>query len=246
MMRIRGSCTTHLDKKNKNPKILAIIISQAKKLRKIMITFMATSLAKKIFTNFTLHSVGKQNQINIVGRQSLIKTVTFMEQNQEQETQKASNNIKAENSRKQSMINVTHTPAGTLSSNKSKNLAGVRRSKSITAGCLVASSSNKQENSSRIGTDSSKIDTNTSLTLNGELSARLNTKSMSQGSKVISTHKTEGTLKRTLMSHGTHFSRISNLRCLTYKTSASSEINTKMTRIMRVQNSFLIVKHMSQ
>jgi hypothetical protein len=238
------------DKKNKSLRALATTTNLAKRLRTRVITFTVTSQVKKIFTNSTLHSVGKQNQVKITEEQSLTRIVTFMEQNQEQKTQKASKNVRAATSKKQSMINVIHTPAGTLSSNKSKSLAGVRQSRSTTVRGLVASNSNRQvnrqTNSSRIGIDSSKIDINTSLMPNGGLSARLNTKSTSQGSRVTSTHKTEGTLRRTLTSHGTHFSRISNPKCLTYKTLASLEKNTKTTRIMRARNFFLTVKLMSQ
>jgi hypothetical protein len=245
-MRIKEN-STMLQDKLKSPKALAITTNLA--IRPAMITFTVTSQVKKIFTNSTLHSAGK-SQMKKNGVQSLTVIVTFMEQNQALKTPKVSSSnsvVRAANRRRQIMINVTRTRAGTQSSNMNRKRlgAGVRPSKSTTRGCLEDT---RQQvlNQSLIGTNSRIIDTKSQLMLKGGLSAKLNTKSTSQASRATSTHRIEVTLRRTLMSHGMHFSGILKLKCLTYRTLASSENNIKTTAIMRAQNGFSTLKHMSQ
>ena len=237
-----------LKDKLKSPKTLATTTNLARRLA--MITFTVTSQVKKISTNSTLHSVEKQSQMKKNGVQSLTGIVTFMEQNQASKTLKviSSNSVvRVANSRRQIMINVTRTQAGIQSNNMNRKrlVAGVRQSKSTTRGCLE-DTRQRVLNRSLIGTNSKIIDTKSRLMQKGGLSVRLNTKSTSQASRAISTHRIEGTLRRTLMNHGMHFSGTLKLKCLTYRTLASSENNIKMTAIMRAQNGFSTVKHMSR
>ncbi len=237
-----------LKDKLKSPKALATTTNPARRLA--MITFMVTSQVKKISTNSTLHSVVKQSQMKKNGVQSLTGIVTFMEQSQASKTLKVSSSnsvVREVNSRRQIMINITRTQAGTQSSNMNRKRlgAGVRQSKSTTRGCLE-DTRQRVLNRSLIGTNSRIIDTKSRLMLKGGLSARLNTKSTNQASRATSTHRIEGTLRRTLMSHGMHFSETLKLKCLTFRTLASSENNIKTTAIMKAQNGFSTVKHMSQ
>jgi hypothetical protein len=132
-MRIKES-STMLQDKLKSPKALAMTTNLAR--RRAMITFTVTSQVKKISTNSTLHSAGK-SQMKKNGVQSLTVIVTFMEQNQALKTLKvmSSNSVvRAANRRRQIMINVTRTQAGTQSSNMNRKRlgAGVRPSQSTT------------------------------------------------------------------------------------------------------------------